>query len=70
MTVPFYMTLHQNGVAIGVNMNQVCWTYPNNKEDSKSSTVLMFGFHLNDEPAYIIVDETLEYIRSHQGWAQ
>jgi hypothetical protein len=67
---PLYLTLHQNGAAIAVNMNQVCWMYPNAPSLPNDKTVLIFGFVLNDEPAYIIVDESIEFIRSHQGWTK
>lgn len=62
---PFFMQFKQGDRQIAVNMNQVCYMAP-----SAEQTIMVFNAILQDEPAYILVDETFEAIGKRSDWVQ
>lgn len=63
---PFYMMFKQQDKMISVNMNNVSYM----REWYEGKTVMYFAFMVQDEPAYIIVDESFEAIGKRSDWSQ
>lgn len=67
---PFMMKFRQGKDAAGrdvyVNMNQVCYI----STDGATGSVLTFAAVLQDEPAYICVNETPDQIGARAEWRQ
>lgn len=69
---PFMMKFRQGSGSyerdIWVNMNQVCHITPNGLSGSEGGSVLTFSAVVGDEPAYIVVNESLAEIGNRPEW--
>ena len=64
---PFMMKFRQmHGRHVWVNMNQVCHI----TTDGETGSVLTFAAVLQDEPAYLCVNETPDEIGARPEWSQ
>lgn len=74
MSKPVFMSLHQGGVGIAVNMSHVTHMTPSNPEKREDKTVLYFAVWCaqdsGGEPLYMVVDEPIDEIAQRKEWHQ
>jgi hypothetical protein len=68
MIKPIFMSLHQGGVEIAVNMSLVAYIAPNNPAKKEEKSVIFFSLWAEGEPIYLVVDESLDEIASRKEW--